>query len=156
MEISKWLVLVTGGAIRMSNPSCTAHANTFLNLDFRPKKAFQLADRDPTMLNDSTMRNTDGSPSGGAERRGAARQNITCEAVVEWHFSPETPIRYLAMDMSETGLRIRSSTPLLEGMTGNLASLLPDIGPMNRAIMVVWTRPSTEEVGSYEAGIHFF
>ena len=108
------------------------------------------------MLNDSTMRNTDGSPLGGAERRGAARQNITCEAVVQWHFSPETPVRYLAMDMSETGLRIRSSTPLLEGMTGNLASLLPDIGPMNQAIMVVWTRPSAEEVGSYEAGIHFF
>ena len=156
MESSKGVVLVTGGVIRMSHPSCTAHANTFPKLDFRPKKAFQLADRDRTMLNDSTMRNTDGSPSGEAERRGAARRDITCEAVVEWHFSPETPVRYLAMDMSETGLRIRSSTPLLEGMTGNLASLLPEIGPMNRAIMVVWTRASTEEVGSYEAGIHFF
>ncbi|MCH2160237.1 MAG: PilZ domain-containing protein [Phycisphaerales bacterium] len=108
------------------------------------------------MLNDPIMRKLNGLDHDEAERRGAARQPIQAEAVISWHFDPNTPVRYAAMDLSETGIRIRSLFPILEGMTGTLRSILPVEGAVDRPIMVVWSRPASDEVGSYDAGLRFF
>ncbi|MHC4247289.1 MAG: hypothetical protein ACYSUU_10860, partial [Planctomycetota bacterium] len=53
-----------------------------------------------------------------ADRREADRESISVEVVLAWHFNPDQPVRYRSVDLSDTGIRVRSSTPLLEGMTG--------------------------------------
>ena len=108
------------------------------------------------MFNDPIMRKMDALADTHDDRRGAARRPIEAEAVISWHFDPNTLVRYAAMDLSETGIRIRSRFPILEGMTGTLQSILPEEGPVDRAVMVIWSRPASDEVGSYDAGLRFF
>ena len=106
------------------------------------------------MLNDSTM-GKNGRTS--TNRREAERTTVDTEVVVTWHFQPGQPVRYRSLDLSETGMRIASSTPLLEGMTGVLVSLLPEGKRLDRAVMVVWSRSDGRTSnGGHEAGLRFF
>ena len=88
-------------------------------------------------------------------RREATRNAVSVEVVLAWHFNPDQPVRYRSVDLSETGMRLRSSTPLLEGMTGTLRSVLPEGRRLDRSVMVVWSRPAGTGTG-YEAGLRFF
>ena len=108
------------------------------------------------MFNDPILRKLNAISATSDDRRRAFRRQIEADAVISWHFDPQTLVRYAAMDFSETGIRIRSQFPILEGMTGTLQSILPEEGPVDRAVMVIWSRPATEEVGSYDAGLRFF
>ena len=106
------------------------------------------------MLNDSTM---GGTKNEATNRRSSKREAIDVEVVVNWHFQPGESVRYRSLDLSETGMRIVSSTPLLEGMTGVLVSILPEGRRIDRAVMVVWTRSDGRTTdGRHEAGLRFF
>ena len=109
------------------------------------------------MLNDTMFgkNDRDAAASKADERRGSDRSDLQVEVVVAWHFQPDQTMRYRSLDLSETGMRIRSSTPLLEGMTGVLVSVLPEGCRLDRACMVVWSRHAASEEG-YEAGLRFF
>jgi hypothetical protein len=108
----------------------------------------------PAMLNDSTMRKNETAP---IDRREAERTSVETEVVVTWHFQPGQPVRYRSLDLSDTGMRIASSTPLLEGMTGVLVSVLPEGRRLDRAVMVVWSRSDGRTSGGgHEAGLRFF
>lgn len=97
------------------------------------------------------------STNATADRRDGSRRKVDTEVVVNWHFQPDIAVRYRTLDFSETGMRIVSTTPLLEGMTGVLVSTLPEGRSIDRAVMVVWTRTS-EVPGTkgFEAGLRFF
>jgi hypothetical protein len=106
------------------------------------------------MLNDSTMGKNETTST---DRREADRTAVDTEVVVTWHFQPGQAVRYRSLDLSETGMRIASSTPLLEGMTGVLVSVLPEGMRLDRAVMVVWCRSDGRtSTGGHEAGLRFF
>ena len=113
-----------------------------------------------TMLDDSIMRKNLVEPtdqSSDADRREADRESISVEVVLAWHFNPDQPVRYRSVDLSDTGIRVRSSTPLLEGMTGTLKTILPEGRHLDRPVMVVWARPGGDDHHSgFEAGLRFF
>ena len=112
------------------------------------------------MLDDSIMKRKSMEPddqSTGSDRRETDRESISVEVVLEWHFNPEQPVRYRSVDLSDTGIRIRSSTPLLEGMTGTLKTILPEGRHLDRPVMVVWARAgSGDRPMGFEAGLRFF
>jgi c-di-GMP-binding flagellar brake protein YcgR len=106
------------------------------------------------MLNDSTMGKNETTST---DRREAERTTVDTDVVVTWHFQPGQSVRYRSLDFSETGMRIASSTPLLEGMTGVLVSVLPEGRRLDRAVMVVWSRSDGRTAtGGHEAGLRFF
>ena len=109
------------------------------------------------MLNDTTFgkNDRDAASSRTADRRESDRTDVQAEVVVAWHFQPDQTVRYCTLDLSETGMRIHSSTPLLEGMTGVLVSVLPEGRKLDRACMVVWSRHASTGEG-HEAGLRFF
>ncbi|RPG13976.1 MAG: PilZ domain-containing protein [Phycisphaera sp. TMED9] len=110
------------------------------------------------MLDESMFQNDSPDSNRGTSdlnRRESARNAVSVEVVMAWHFNPDQPVRYRSVDLSETGMRLRSSTPLLEGMTGTLRSVLPEGRRLDRSVMVVWSRPSGTGSG-YEAGLRFF
>ncbi|MAC20631.1 MAG: hypothetical protein CMJ23_13350 [Phycisphaerae bacterium] len=107
------------------------------------------------MLNDSMIGRKHSTPQGEEDRRGTERTDLDVEVVVAWHFQPDQSVRYRSLDLSDTGMRIESSTPLLEGMTGVLVSILPQGKRIDRAVMVVWCRPKRDAEG-HEAGLRFF
>ena len=53
------------------------------------------------------------------------------------------------------GFRIRSSTPLLAGMTGMVMTVLPKGTRVDLPVMVRWSRVD-EETGAYEVGLRAF
>ena len=110
------------------------------------------------MLDESMFQNDSPDSARGTSdlnRRESIRNAVSVEVVMAWHFNPDQPVRYRSVDLSETGMRLRSSTPLLEGMTGTLRSILPEGRRLDRSVMVVWSRPAG--IGSgYEAGLRFF
>lgn len=106
------------------------------------------------MINDTMIGKTDAG-SGPDERRDSERIEVQAEAIVAWHFQPDQKVRYRTIDYSETGMRIISSTPLLEGMTGVVVSMLPEGRKIDRACMVVWSRHAAGGTG-HEAGLRFF
>ena len=109
------------------------------------------------MLNDTMIGKNDknAAASDTDDRRGSDRTDVQAEVVVAWHFQPDQSVRYRSLDLSETGMRIHSSTPLLEGMTGVLVSVLPEGRKLDRACMVVWSRHAASGEG-HEAGLRFF
>ncbi|MAB72051.1 MAG: hypothetical protein CMJ54_06430 [Planctomycetaceae bacterium] len=108
------------------------------------------------MLDDSMM-SRKATASTGADRREAERDSISVEVVLAWHFNPDQPVRYRSVDLSDTGIRIRSSAPLLEGMTGTLKTILPEGRHVDRAVMVVWARAGGDDPSlGFEAGLRFF
>ena len=58
------------------------------------------------------------------------------------------------MNISEGGMQIASSFPLLNGATGIAINILPDGVALNRAVCVVWVRKN-EAADEYRAGIQF-
>lgn len=105
------------------------------------------------MLHDGTHARVSGQQV-SAERRHSQRVAFPAELVVRWHHEQELSIRYEVIDSSEGGFRIRSSMPMLEGMTGIALKLLPEGTPVNRTVMIVWIGPSTSD-GSSEFGLNF-
>lgn len=112
------------------------------------------------MLDDSIMNEKVVEPidqATGDDRRETDRESISVEVVLAWHFNPDQPVRYRSVDLSETGIRVRSSTPLLEGMTGTLKTVLPEGRHLDRPVMVVWARPRGDDPSKgFEAGLRFF
>lgn len=112
------------------------------------------------MLDDSNMKRTVAEPldqSTDFDRRESGRESISVEVVLAWHFNPDQPVRYRSVDLSDSGIRIRSSTPLLEGMTGTLKTVLPEGRHLDRPVMVVWTRAGGDDASlGFEAGLRFF
>ncbi len=105
------------------------------------------------MLHDGTQARVSGQPM-LAERRRSQRDAFPAELVVKWHHEPEMPIRYEVIDSSEGGFRIRSSMPMLEGMTGIALKLLPEGTRVNRTVMIIWVGPCATGGGS-EFGLNF-
>lgn len=105
------------------------------------------------MLHDGTQARVSGQRI-STERRHSPRVAFPAELVVRWHHEQELSIRYEVIDSSEGGFRIRSSMPMLEGMTGIALKLLPEGTPVNRTVMIVWIGPSTASGGS-EFGLNF-
>jgi len=107
------------------------------------------------MLNDSTTSRNSKAPN-DSERRNDARRSLSEEVVVTWHFDPTTPVRYQTCDISDSGLRITTSMPLIDGMTGNLQSLASSCERIKESVMVAWCRPAAAGERGYEAGLRFF
>ena len=102
-----------------------------------------------TVLSDAT------DPINHDERRQSARTPSQCELLVLWHHDPSTTVRYAVVDLSEGGVRIRTSTPPVQGMTGIAVRMLPEGTQLNRPVMVAWAGPASNE-GSFDAGLRFY
>ena len=101
------------------------------------------------MLHDTIMR----SAQVRADRRTGARVPLSKgEVVLLWHHDMETAIRYPLIDLADDGARILTATPLIKGMTGTAATLLPEGISLNRPCSVCWCRPRSEGSG-YETGL---
>jgi hypothetical protein len=90
----------------------------------------------------------------GADRRRSARSAVRAELVIAWHHDPDTAVRYAVLDIGEGGACIRSSAPLLKGMSGTAVKLLPTGDTLHRMCTVSWVQPSEPE-GSFEIGLRF-
>ncbi len=93
------------------------------------------------------------------DRRDNGRIALVTTVLVRWHHDPTRQPRYETLDVSEAGLRIRSSCSLLEGMTGRLRMNFPDAPLVDRPAMVVWCRTCRDaegRVSHFEAGIRLF
>ncbi len=93
------------------------------------------------------------------ERRDCQRSQGPGEVLVMWHHDPLHDQRYSLLDLSEHGLRVRSSARLPEGMTGRVTLALDDGTRFSRAAMVAWCRASRNDDGAtthFEAGIRLF
>ncbi len=106
------------------------------------------------MLNDSTTSRLSKSPS-NSERRISPRRELSSEIVVAWHFEPGTPVRYQTCDISDTGIRITSGMPLIDGMTGSMHTL-SCTDRISESVMVAWCRPAPDGEPRYHAGLRFF
>ena len=106
------------------------------------------------MLHDRMMTSGDGA-SAEADRRRSDRLPFPGEVVVLWHHDPRTPVRYRIVDAGDGGLRIATSTPLPQGMTGMAIRVLPGGEPLERPIMVSWLGQPGEH-GLHEVGLRYF
>lgn len=89
------------------------------------------------------------------DRRDSQRAPLPMEVTLLWHHDPGQVLRFHAIDVSDGGLRLRSTLPLVEGMTGMVLNLLPRGEPINRSVLVVWAR-AARSGGGHEAGLRFF
>ena len=89
----------------------------------------------------------------GHDLRQAPRVPCPAEITLVWHHSPGTLVRYRVLDVSDGGLRLRSSVPLLEGTTGMVMRLLPEGTAIEKPVMVVWSKPAKE--GGYAIGVRY-
>jgi len=89
------------------------------------------------------------------DRRSGPRVPYPSELVLAWHCEMPCMSRYAVIDVGDGGFRIRSSAPLVEGMTGTAVTLLPDGHDIGAAVMVIWCRKSPDEDG-YEVGLRRF
>lgn len=91
------------------------------------------------------------------ERRVSDRLPFPAEVVLVWNHDLDTPMRYRVQDAGDGGYRIRTSTPLVEGMTGMVIRLLPGRGTrLDQPVMVVWAHSADEAPGEYDAGLRCF
>lgn len=84
------------------------------------------------------------------DRRHHDRVPFPAEMTLLWHHDLETPMRYRITDACDGGYRIRSSAPMLTGMTGMALRLLPEGRPLDHPVMVVWCHADGRE---YEIGL---
>jgi hypothetical protein len=98
------------------------------------------------MLHDPLISRTD--------RRRSARAVVKAELVILWHHDPDTPVRYPVLDIGDGGARIRSTMPLIKGMSGTAVKLLPTGEAIHRMCTVSWSR-SLEPDGPFEIGLRF-
>jgi hypothetical protein len=93
-------------------------------------------------------------PRRPGERRMSARSPCPAELTVLWHHDPSTIVRYRLVNVSDGGLRIMSSAPLIDGMTGMALAVLPEGDHLDRPIMVRWQHPSENGRG-WEIGLTY-
>ncbi len=89
------------------------------------------------------------------ERRDNGRRLISCCVSIRWHHSPLTTNLYEGLDLSESGLRIRSSSALPEGMTGRAMFQAGSIA-FDQPAVISWCRGVRDESGrieGWEAGL---
>jgi hypothetical protein len=92
------------------------------------------------------------------ERRDMGRHNNFGEFVMFWHHDPAELCRYITLDLSNTGARLRTNTPLPEGMTGVAMTARSCDEQIERIVMVVWSRSIRDADGNtshHEAGLRF-
>jgi hypothetical protein len=89
----------------------------------------------------------------GHDLRRTQRVPCPAEVTLVWHHNPGTVVRYRVLDVSDGGLRLRSSVPLLEGTTGMIMRMLPQGTPIEKAVMVVWSHDA--EAGGYAIGVRY-
>lgn len=93
------------------------------------------------------------------ERRGHSRFNVYCHVAVRWHHEPDSVREYEALDLSDTGLRVRTEGILPEGLTGRVRWSDASHHEEDRPLMVVWSRPihaPDGEISHFEAGLRLF
>jgi hypothetical protein len=88
------------------------------------------------------------------ERRGGGRAQLACPVDIAWHHRPFELQSYEGLDCSETGLRIRTHTFLMEGLTGRATFSRAGI-TSNSAVVISWVRECTTTSGEtiWEAGL---
>ena len=92
------------------------------------------------------------------ERRDMDRRNNLSEFVMFWHHDPADMCRYVTLDLSSTGARLRTNAPLPEGMTGVAMTAKSSDEQIERTVMVVWSRSIHDSDGNtthHEAGLRF-
>ncbi|MDA1105404.1 MAG: PilZ domain-containing protein [Planctomycetota bacterium] len=93
------------------------------------------------------------------ERRNNTRFSAYCHVTVRWHHELGDAKQYEALDLSETGIRIRTDGVLPEGLTGRVRWSSGNHQEEDRPLMVVWSRPihSPEgDISHFEAGLRLF
>lgn len=91
-----------------------------------------------------------------SERRDGDRLPFPAELVLVWNHDLDHPIRFRVIDAGDGGYRIRSSLPVIEGMTGMVLRLLPSRGQqLDQPVMVVWSHPG-EDGDGFEVGLRCF
>ncbi len=89
------------------------------------------------------------------ERRGGCRSPLACAVEVRWHHLPDATHEYEGLDLSENGLRMRSSGPLSEGLTGRANFSMGSIA-FDRPCIVSWCRAFRDDEGRishWESGL---
>ncbi len=88
------------------------------------------------------------------ERRGGGRTQLTCPVDIHWHHRPFELQSYEGLDCSETGLRIRTHSFLMEGLTGRATFSREGVVAI-RTVVISWTRESTSPSGEmiWESGL---
>jgi len=104
------------------------------------------------MMHEEVMLNQAGLAAEHDLRR-APRVPCPAEITVVWHHNPSTVVRYRVLDASDGGLRLRSFVPLLEGTTGMVMRMLPEGTPIEKPVMVVWSKPA--EQGGFALGVRY-
>lgn len=89
----------------------------------------------------------------GHDLRRTPRVPCPAEITLVWHHNPATVVRYRVLDVSDGGLRLRSAVPLHEGTTGMVMRMLPEGTPIEKPVMVVWSKPETD--GSHVIGVRY-
>jgi PilZ domain len=90
------------------------------------------------------------------ERRREVRLPFPAELLVAWFNDMRTQVRYRVIDASERGFRLRTSIPLLEGMTGVALKMLPEGQQIDKTVSVAWIRAvaaTAEMPAHHEAGL---
>ena len=88
------------------------------------------------------------------ERRVGGRSQLSCPVDIHWHHRPLELQSYEGLDCSETGLRIRTHTFLMEGLTGRATFSRAGI-ETTKTVVISWARESTSLSGEtiWEAGL---
>jgi hypothetical protein len=107
------------------------------------------------MLHDRVLTRTTMPATACLDRRRGDRVPFPAELVLVWHHDLDSPVRYRILDASDGGFRIRTSLPMVEGMTGMALALLPEGTPINRPVMIAWTT-LTRDGAEHEAGLRYF
>ncbi|MCA9297193.1 MAG: hypothetical protein KC983_11765 [Phycisphaerales bacterium] len=88
------------------------------------------------------------------DRRCEDRMPCPTELTIVWHHDLDAPGRYRLMNVSDRGLAIQSSLPMVTGMTGMALRLLPEGTPIDRPVMVRWVHPMPGST-SFDIGLSF-
>jgi len=89
------------------------------------------------------------------ERRSEGRLEHQAEAVIAWNHDLAQRVRVRVVNISESGMRIASTLPILEDSTGLVFRLLPDGVDLNKVFTVRWVRDNVDGDGEYHAGLQF-
>jgi len=88
-----------------------------------------------------------------SERRALERSSASGEVLLAWNHDLTARVRLGVIDLTEDGMRVRASLPILDGMTGIVIRLLPSGADLHRVFRVKWVRE--HEQGGFEAGLRF-
>lgn len=74
--------------------------------------------------------------------------------VIAWNHDLNERVRVRLMNISEGGMQVASSFPLLKDATGIAINILPDGVALNRVFSVAWVHKN-DAADEYRAGLHF-